>query len=313
MPRSTSTERANQCGGCRQPMTDVGTLCWDCIDSRDGFRDLLSRLTSHAIGAEPSRTQLRVVIRPGDAGRGKSTAWDTPHREAANLPRMLREATARQTRFAAEPGVRTSGTTTPGLPVDHMAGTHLDRLHTVIARLAVDTARVTTTRPRQATWGAIARWLDTEIPVIRMQDWAPTHLADLRRVMDSATRHVDRPPTRLYLGPCDQHTPDPCPGEYRATDGDQDAACTACGREVDVKARKRQLLDDAQDRWLTAVEIERLTASLGQRVADSTVDAWGVRGQCRRQRLTVDGPWHYPLADVLARVEAAEAKTRRTA
>ena len=296
-------------------MTDAGALCWDCVDARDGLRDLLSRLTAHVIGAEPSRSALKVVIRPGHAGHGRSTAWDTPSREAANLPRMLREGMARQTRFAAEPGTRTSGTTTPGLAVDHHAGTHLARLQTVVARLAVDTARVTTTTPRQATWGAVARWLDGEVAVIRMQEWAPTRLADLRRVMASAERHIDRPPVRLYLGPCDQPGPDDghCPGEYRATDGDQDAVCTACGREVDVKARKRQLLDDAQDRWLTAVEIERLTASLGQRVADSTVDAWGVRGQCRRQRLTVDGPWHYPLADVLARVEAAEAKTRRTA
>lgn len=296
-------------------MTDAGTLCWDCCDSKDGLRDLLSRLTAHVIGAEPGgRRPLRVVIHPGTVGRGKSTAWDTPAGEASNLPRMLREAEARQTRFAAEPGTRTSGTTTPGLPIDHHAGTHLHRLQTVVARLAVDTAKATATAPQRATWGAVARWLDTEVAVIRMQEWAPTRLADLRRVMAAAERHVDRPPTRVYLGPCDQPGPveGTCPGEYRGKDAEPSASCTVCGHEVDVAARKRQLLDSTADRWMTAVDIERLTASLGRRVADSTVDAWGKRGQCARQQFG-GGPWHYLLGEVLARVEAAEARTRRTA
>jgi hypothetical protein len=49
-------------------------------------------------------------------------------------------------------------------------------------------------------------------------------------------------------------------------------------------------------------------------VPDATVASWGARGQIRRAKLDgEDGPWSYPLSEVLARVEAAEARERRSA
>ena len=258
-------------------------------------------------------------------GYGLSYPGDTPRGEAANLPRMLREATARQTRFAAEQGVRTKGGDAPTLAVDHKAGDHLVRLQRVVARMVLDTMRATDSAPQAATWGAVARWLDTQMPVVRVQVWAPTTLADLRRVVASAERYVDRPPTRLYLGPCDKLTGDetrgytPCEGEYRGVEGESTATCTCCRSEVDVVTRRGQLRDQAQDLWLTAVECERLTAFLGMRVPDSTVSAWHKRGQItgsRKWSATPDpaaGPVRYLLRDVLGIVEAREAKTRRTA
>ena len=90
-----------------------------------------------------------------------------------------------------------------------------------------------------------------------------------------------------------------------------------CGAEVDVATRKRQLLAEAADRWLTARTIENLTVTLGfERVKDSTVESWGSRGQIARQRIpsptrSGEGPWHFLLGDVLTRLEAA--RVRRSA
>ena len=71
------------------------------------------------------------------------------------------------------------------------------------------------------------------------------------------------------------------------------------------------------DRWLTASQIEQFTTWLdleSGRVPDSTVASLGNRKQIRQAKLDGDdGPWSYPLAEVLARVEAVEAKSRRSA
>lgn len=311
----------NRCGACGAPLTDAGTLCWGCIDERDGLRDLLGQLTAHVIGAETPRTtgRIRTVIPAGRAGHGRSTAWDTPAREAANLPRMLREATARQTRFAAEPGVRVASSEPVTLPVDHRAGDRLTRLERVVARIVRDTMTATGSMPPGVTWGVLARWVDGHVATVRMQDWAPGALADLRRAAADALRHVDRPAGRIYLGPCDGHDPvtsGPCSGEYVAREGDTTAACTTCRRGVDVEARKRALLEEAAGMWLTAHQVEDLTVALGHaRVADSTVDTWGKRQQVQRRRIPApDGPWHFLLGEVLARLEVTQQRrTKRSA
>jgi hypothetical protein len=332
------------CGACGAPTADGG-LCHGCVDgsdvdiSRTGMRDLLDRLTAHVIGAqEPGRTPLRMTITKAGAttrsarraGYGRSTAWDTPRGEAANFPRMLREATARQTSFAAETGQRRPSCDAPSLRVDHRAGDHLAKLQRVVARMVIDTMRASGAPPpfadgRPPTWGAVARWLDTQMPVVRVQTWAPTTLADLRRVMAAAERHVDRPPARQYLGPCT------CGGEVWARDGETVARCLgrpasggadevlSCRAEVDVATRRGQLRDQAAEMWLTAREVERLTAFLGMRVPASTVSTLHQRRKIVGSRPwspspdPAAGPVRYLLRDVLAIVEARESRTRRTA
>jgi hypothetical protein len=75
---------------------------------------------------------------------------------------------------------------------------------------------------------------------------------------------------------------------------------------VQVADRRAVLLERAETMWMTAVEIERVTAELGERVPDSTVDAWRRRGQIQSAGTE---PRRYLLGEVLGKVEAR--KTRR--
>lgn len=294
---------AHECGACHKPMTDAGALCWDCIDEQHGLRDLLSRLTCAAIGAErPGSGPLRATVTPGESGYQVSTAWDTPYREASNLPRMLREQKCRQTRFSASAGTRTKGGETPSVAVDYKAQDHLRRLESILARIAKDVMAATGTVPDVWTWGGIARWVDRHMDRLRMLPSAPVHLADLRRATVGAEAHVDRPPSRRYLGPCVAAS---CGGEYLADPDATEATCRICKATVNVAAHRSALLDQAAAMWLPAVDIERLTAELGERVPDSTVDSWRRRGQIQS---TGSDPTRYLLADVLAKIEARKQR-----
>lgn len=301
--RRPGASQSNTCGACNKPVDDNGTLCWDCIREQHGLRDLLSRLTSAVIGAETGgKKPLRVVIRPGEVGRGRSTVWDTPSGEASNIPRMLREAGTRQTAFTDGAGTRTRGGDVPSVRVDYRSASRMRVLETALAGLARDMTRVTSTVPSSWTWGGIARWVDANMASARLLESAPAHLAALRAAVLAAEAHVDRPPTRRYLGPCDTGG---CGGEYLAAPDAVEAVCQVCGGRVVVSARRDELLDRAREMWLTAVDIERLTAELGERVPDSTVDSWRRRGQIP---FLAGDPARYLLGDVLGRLEARKRR-----
>jgi hypothetical protein len=311
-------------------MTDQAVLCTDCTD--DAI-DLLRQVTAVVIRSdrEPrtevlqvrrldgSVTTHRVIVR-GDYARRPSTRWDTPSGEVANLPRMLAEQTAKLAVRTTQARLRTMPVDPP-LPLNVHAAGRADDLGAVV--LGAVTQLTGRTPPQGATvLAAAADLLIEAMPRVRLLDWSPEWLHDLRRAVVRAARAVDRPPARIYLGPCDRRLTDPatgadlgpCPGEYLAHEGDACAPCSWCRVGVNVAVRKKALLDEAADRWMTAAQTEHLTAALGHRVAKTTVDSWGTRGQVRRARLDgEDGPWSYPLADVLARVEAARAKERRSA
>lgn len=283
-------------------------LCWDCVNSKGGLLDLLDSLTSRVIGAETStKKPLKGVI-----GYGVTTRWDTPREEAANLPRMLEEAAARQTRFGAMPGVRTSGTRDPGLRHDSRAKTRLASLQGVFIDLVLDTAKATRQYPPlRASWGSWARWVQVEITTVRCMTTAPEHLAALRRASTSALEAVDCPSPPAYLGPC---TTQGCTGEFWAADGDRWVACPRCTARVAVEERKAQLRDQAESMWLTAREIENLSPLLvGERIPDSTIDAWRRRGQIA----STGDPARFLLGDVLAKLQAREErraqKSKKTA
>lgn len=284
------------CGACQTPMTDNGYLCWDCVNEKDGLRDLLSRLTAAVIGASSRR--------PGESwGRGKSTVWDTPSGEAANLPRMLVEARARQVRFAVTPSVRGKGREPVALAIDLRAGDHLTGLYAVLARISSDVHAATGTVPPVTGWGAAARWVDTHLDKLRCLETAPTHLADLRRRVQSAESHVDRPNPPRFWGGC---LTVGCSGELWARTGADTAACTKCGTLTPVQAARDAVRARVEDSWVTTTEASRLTALLGERVPVTTIDSWRARG---RVASTGDDPVRVKFADVLARLEAKSRKT----
>lgn len=217
----------------------------------------------------------------------------------------------------------------------------------VVAAIAVDVAGATRTGPSAPTWAAVAVWLDNHLDDIRRLDTAPAHLKALRMAVAAAEKHVDRPAETAWLGPCGRSVwqvnpacpctchvslgaacdaatgchPEhlrPCQGAYLAVDGNTEATCTGCRHTVHAETRRRELLDRSLDLWLTAREIEQLTATLGDRVPDSTIASWHRRGQILGSRpwsketdraMRAQNPTRYLVADVMARFEARQART----
>lgn len=114
-------------------------------------------------------------------------------------------------------------------------------------------------------------------------------------------RHaIDRPnDTRLYLGPCDLPR---CKQDLYGTPASQTVECTGCGALYDVALRRRWLLDVAQDRLGTAVEVAGLLRGAGISATSSQIRGYSHRGALAIAGRNRKGHPMYRVGDALAEV-----------
>ncbi len=93
---------------------------------------------------------------------------------------------------------------------------------------------------------------------IRTQHWAPEILDEMQHIEGQLRRVVDRPADKWFAGPCDT-----CERDLYATVGAASVECAECDLVYDVDARRVWLLEQAQDRLLTAAELSRAVSWLG--------------------------------------------------
>ena len=313
MNHGATTTQQPICTCHGKPSADGAILC---REGTDDLAMLLRWLTADISRAdrEPARDGAGQIV-PGSAGRMPSTIWDTPSGESRNLPRMLDES-------AAKLAVRTSHAklravhAEPPLPLDLRAVDDAGRIRETVGRWATVTSgrRV----PLDAAWDVptVAAWLISELPAIRLHDWAATMLAEVRRVVERAERHIDVAPVRRHLGICgvvpepvEDEPPAPaCAGQVFAVDGALRGRCNVCAAEHDVAQRQEAQAERLRDVRLTAAEIERVTASLDRPVRRNTITQWHKRGH-----LAVDGGGRYLVGDVLRLAERAAARRAQKA
>jgi hypothetical protein len=283
-----------------------------CTDGTDDLRELLGQLTAAIFRAdrEPKRGADGLIL-PHQAGRLPSSRWDTPSGELANLPRMLAEAAARQVVLGGQVRIRHTKTVAP-LPLDPAASDMAARLQAVVGHYGGLLMDAGAPGPARPGWAEVAEWLVDKVGLIRGQEWAGVMLADVTRVVRDAQRRVDRLPDRAYLGLCgasitvaEGSAITACDWPLYAAQGAATARCR-CGTSVDVGERRQELLDKADELRLTAVEIERLTTTLGRRIPRTSVTSWASRGQ-------LEGDGADPPRFVLhaAQVLAERASARR--
>lgn len=118
-------------------------------------------------------------------------------------------------------------------------------------------------------------------------DWLALHMDDVRvhasagaiyRDVESAIRRarntVDRPPERVFAGPCNTGM---CIADLYARPGKPTVRCK-CGAEHDVAARREWMLSEIHEQAADAGLMSSILTSLGHKIHSSTIRRYGAEG-----------------------------------
>ena len=146
---------------------------------------------------------------------------------------------------------------------------------------------------------AYCRYMLGQADWIRTQHWAPEILDELTDAAEQLRRMVDRPAERWFAGPCDT-----CKRDLYAKTGKPSVTCDECAVVYDLAARREWLLDQAQEKLLTAAELSRAVSWLGSEpLTAARIWKWAQRGRITaRGHITVRGKLDpiYLVGDVIA-------------
>lgn len=130
-------------------------------------------------------------------------------------------------------------------------------------------------------------------------------LIEITGAIHRARHAIDRPnDPRLYLGPCDNSA---CRRDVYGAPTSTLGQCVGCGMTYDIEARRRWLLDIAQDRLGTAVEVAGLLRAAGLNATSSQIRGYVHRGTLAIAGRNRRGHPMYRVGDALAEVLRAEA------
>ncbi len=234
-----------------------------------------------------------------------------------SVPELLRDldvALSRQSRIGTPSGRK--GHERP-LPYDPAASeaTAVLLAHT-ITRWALDVWRHARMIPGQG-WGATRPpdnpvvYLVAVLDRIRTRRYAATMLDEIRAAVTNAREVIDLSKDYLEAGTCPT-----CSARLLARPGDVQITCRRCGARWGVQERRSVMLADAEGRWLTATQCERLvdvflrhgtTDRIRKRVPAGSVRGWASKGLIEPRGLNEQGSPLYRLGDVLDRALVALA------
>lgn len=196
---------------------------------------------------------------------------------------------------------RQDAITTPGAPVTGSrerplgyrpgASDAATALSATLTRWAI--ARGYRLRARQ---GMIARAvLLAELDELRRDRRTPLHLDELRAAVARARRVVDRPPPRIYIGPCDY-----CKAELFGREKAREVYCKPCDVTYDVNDRRDWLKRMLMERYATAAEIANGVGEvLGVQIDRKRINQWHTRGKLNPAFHTDNDNPVYRIGDVI--------------
>lgn len=155
---------------------------------------------------------------------------------------------------------------------------------------------------------AMARWLLARIDQLRTHPAAEQLVDEIGAAVRECTRAIDRRAAMVYAGTC------ACGEGLYAAVGRANVACRGCGARHTVADCLEALRASLYDRLLSAAEIARMAAYLGdlldrERVR-KLIAKWEQRGVITAHGINHRGEPTYPFGDTLARL--LEAKERKT-
>ncbi|MGV9540906.1 hypothetical protein ACWDSF_06235 [Nocardia beijingensis] len=105
----------------------------------------------------------------------------------------------------------------------------------------------------------IASWLSHYVTAISMSEAAGECFEEISAAIAAAHRAIDRPPGRMYIGPCGESLNGiRCEADIYVTIGRPEARCPVCGATHDVGQRREALHQQVRSLLGTAAELARL-------------------------------------------------------
>lgn len=165
----------------------------------------------------------------------------------------------------------------------------------------------------------LALWIRERAAWASKQEWASHLVREIRHGHDRVVRVFDIPPEEYAIGVCGAEREDgtTCPEELSAPAKEGAHRCPRCAHEHDVGARRKAMLDKAEDLLFTPDEAARAL-----RLTEYDVDARLVRAvvrhfgiQPRRAKMTTDIKGRprsvdtYPLGEIREGIHAMEGDT----
>ncbi|WP_143267140.1 hypothetical protein [Amycolatopsis thailandensis] len=134
--------------------------------------------------------------------------------------------------------------------------------------------------PAGSTAGAVA-WMVGLPGLLALHPAADELHDEITHVVARVRRVVDRPPDRIYAGPCDAQVEDGrCPDHLYARPGQRRVQCGSCGTEHDVDERRNWMISYAADLRVTAtVALGWARLLLDKTIPRGTWDSWVSRGR----------------------------------
>ncbi|WP_116051697.1 hypothetical protein [Amycolatopsis palatopharyngis] len=122
---------------------------------------------------------------------------------------------------------------------------------------------------------------------------------EITSAVRTVRRVIDRPADKVYLGQCGYEVGgEVCPEDLYCTPEQTWVHCPTCGSDWDTQARRKRLLEVAEDQLDTATNISRALSRLAR-----PVSAAAIRGYAHRGKLTPHPPRHDdPRKDPLYRI-----------
>lgn len=152
---------------------------------------------------------------------------------------------------------------------------------------------------------AASRFLASRVEEVRSDPEAARVLDEVRRVVEDATKAVDRHVVSLWFGVCGRLVEGrpgeayPCPGDLYGPVDEALVSCPRCGAYQDAQARRSAVLTAALDRDLPAADLARLSAAYGLPVTSGKVRLLASRGKLNPSGTSADGRPVYRVGDLL--------------
>jgi hypothetical protein len=113
--------------------------------------------------------------------------------------------------------------------------------------------------PAGAGIAGIAGWLQHNVVSIALSEAADQAYDEIADAVQIAHRVIDRPPGRLYIGPCGEpFNRAICDADLFVTIGHAEARCPVCGATHSVDRRREQLRNQVRGLLGTAAELAHL-------------------------------------------------------
>lgn len=158
----------------------------------------------------------------------------------------------------------------------------------------------------------LAAWLLRHPTWIAGHDAANKLHADITRHIRAADRAIDRPPDRVFCGPCNTPNDDgyPCQADLYAKPNADTVTCRDCGAQHDVEARRDWLLQAAHDCTGTSTEVANFVTWLGVRCTTAMIRNYVDRGRLMPHGTNYRGHPLYLVGSVHALALAAQQRRK---